>query len=142
MHTHLAVPAAAELQRLLELRLARRQAVQRALLDALFGVAEVAALDRAGRRRLQALLEARSDDQLEAIARCGSAGQSVLRLELDLLFDGVPTAGEQQAMLRRLRDFLRTGDWYAGTLALRGALLTEGPAKEECAGTLGSPACP
>jgi hypothetical protein len=117
--------------RLLDLRLHRRPAIQRALLDAVFGVSDVFALDVRGRRRLQALLEGRSDEELERMARRGSAGQAKLRVELDLLFDGVPTAPEQEAMLRRLMDLLRRGDWPAPTLVLRSAVVADVHAQAE-----------
>ena len=131
MHPTPSVPAAAVLMRLLDLRLHRRPAVQRALLDAVFGVNDVFALDVRGRRRLQALLEGRSDEELERIARRGSAGQTKLRLELDLLFDGVPTAPEQQAMLGRLIELLRRADWPAATLVLRSAVVADVHAQAE-----------
>ena len=131
MHPIRSVPAAPVLMRLLDLRLHRRPAVQRALLDAVFGVGDVFALDLRGRRRLQALLEGRSDEELERIARLGSAGQTTLRLELDLVFDGVPTKAEQESMLRRLLDLLRSGDWPAPTLALRNAVVADVRARQE-----------
>lgn len=113
------------LRRLLRQRLNGREALQSALLQALFGRDEVAALDDRQRSRLLALLERRDDPALEAIARRGDAGRSSLCLQLDVLFDGVPDAEERAAMTRRLLALLRETDWAGATVAVRSVLLSD-----------------
>ncbi len=119
------------LRRLLALRFARRAALQNALLDALFGVADLAALGAAQGRRLQALLEARSDEQLEQIARHGHAGRTCLQVRFAVQFDGEPTADEYRAMECGLLALLATQPWPAPTVTVR-AVLLDGLAADAC----------
>jgi hypothetical protein len=115
----------ATLQRLLRLRFRGRPALLEALLDALFSRRDSAELSAPEAARLLALLEGRSDAELELIARRGHPGRSIVVLQLEAIFDGVPTQEEQLAMSRRLLDLLRSGDWPAATLDLRSVVLTD-----------------
>lgn len=127
-------PDAGALAHLLRLRLGARVALQAALLDALFACTEIEALDAAQRVRLAALLEARSDAELESIAWRGSAGRGTLCVQVEVVFDGDPQPAERQVMLRRLRDLLRTQQWPSATLGVRAVLV--------CECTAGAPAQP
>ena len=117
-------PDPTELQRMVRLRFARRDAVLAGLLEALFGVLELADLDARQLRRLYSMLEARDDAALEVIARRGHPGRSRLVVEFEVLFDGTPDAAEQQAMARRLLALLSSAPWPAPTLDVRSVVLT------------------
>jgi len=140
-------PANDPLQRLLRLRLHGQAVLQQALLQALFGQDELAALDPRQRRRLHALLEQRDDGFLEALAWRGDAGRSQLCLQLELLLDGEIAHDESRQLSRWLLALLQREAWPGATAVVRSVVLSAaltGPAgsADRADGQAGAPAPP
>ena len=125
MTSNPAAPDPDTLQRLLRQRLGTHGALVPALLQALFGHADLGALDSRERRRVLSLLESRDDCALHALAWRGDAGRSRLTLQLDVLFDGEASAEELRRMPLQLLRLLHQAPWPAATLVVRSVLLGE-----------------
>jgi hypothetical protein len=113
------------LKRLLRLRFLGRDALLDALLDAVVGHCDLSVLSAPEARRLQALLEGRSDAELERIARRGHPGRARMEFQFTVLLDGLPSASERELMGRRLLDLLRSHAWSAETVEVRSVVLGE-----------------
>ncbi len=125
MHPSSAAVDLAALRRQARQRFAGRPAVLDALLDAVIGQTDLAALTVDEGLRLQALLESRSDEELERIARRGHPGRSRLNFQVEAVVDGEITAAERAEMAQRLLDHLRNAPWPVPSVRLRAVLVTD-----------------